>query len=228
VSTLALMRWLESAPERYDTGMRVLTLGRAGCAQRVVVEQALRRGGRHVLEIGCGTGALTALLVEHGAEVTAIDQNAAMLEQARRRLATIRVGEHAELLERTAAEIDAFPPDQFDAVVATFALSEMSATERRYVMAAAHCCLRPGGVLAIADEVQPRRRSARIVHALLRGPQTLVGWVLAGSVSRPIPDLTGELRAAGFEIAFEQRWLGGSLAAVVGERPRQNREPTDG
>jgi len=83
-------------------------------------------------------------------------------------------------------------------------------------------------VLAIADEVRPRRRSARIVHALLRGPQTLVGWVLAGSVSRPIPDLTGELRAAGFEIAFEQRWLGGSLAAVVGERPRQNREPTDG
>jgi len=43
--------------------------------------------GARVLELGCGTGRVTQLLVEHGANVIAIDREAAMLAVARRRLA---------------------------------------------------------------------------------------------------------------------------------------------
>jgi len=45
-----------------------------------------RESGGPVLEIGCGTGAVTVRLVKRGARVTALDQNPEMLERARARL----------------------------------------------------------------------------------------------------------------------------------------------
>ena len=74
MSSLALMRWLESAPARYDAGMRWLTLGRVGRLHAALAEAAAATPGARVLEIGCGTGAVTARLVERGAQVTALDE----------------------------------------------------------------------------------------------------------------------------------------------------------
>ena len=217
MSSLALMRWLESAPERYDAGMRLLTLGRVTPLRAVLAQTATPTPGAEVLEIGCGTGAVTALLVERGARVTALDQNPEMLEQARRRLAIPSVG-RADLLERTASEIDGLPERSFDAVVASLSLSEMSPAERSFVLREANIRLKPGGLLVLGDEVRPQSAWRRIVHALLRAPQALLGWLLAGSISRPIPDLTGEVREAGFRIRGEQRWLLGGLAVITAER----------
>ena len=124
-----------------------------------------------------------------------------------------------------ASEVDALPAASFDAAVASLCFSEMSASERSYVLRQLHRGLRPGGVLAVADEVKPARGWQRAIHALLRAPQALLGWLLAGSTSRPIPDLAGEVRAAGFEIRAEERWLVGRLAAVTAERPGSPRTP---
>jgi demethylmenaquinone methyltransferase/2-methoxy-6-polyprenyl-1,4-benzoquinol methylase len=211
MSSLALMRWLENAPSRYDAGMRWLTLGRAARVHECIARAVPERG--HALEIGCGTGTLTERLVAHGARVTALDQNPEMLDLARARLSD--AGDAIELLERTAAEIDALPPADFDAVVASFSLSEMSAGERAHVLRAASQRLRPGGVLVVGDEVTPQGRVARLLFALLRVPQALLGWLLAGSVSRPLAALPAELRAAGFQLRDEQRLLLGSLAVFV-------------
>jgi ubiquinone/menaquinone biosynthesis C-methylase UbiE len=219
VSSLALMRWLESAPHRYDAGMRWLTLGRISRLHAAVAAAATTKPESRVLEIGCGTGAITARLVERGARVTALDQNPEMLEQARARLAAAPPG-RVTWLERTASEVDGLPEAHFDAVVAGLCLSEMSAGEREFVLRALARCLRPGGVLAVADEVQPRRAGQRVLHALLRAPQAVVAWLVTGSISRPVRDLAAEVAAAGLELRSEQRWLLGRLAAVVAERPR--------
>jgi demethylmenaquinone methyltransferase/2-methoxy-6-polyprenyl-1,4-benzoquinol methylase len=217
MSSLALMRWLESAPERYDAGMRILTLGRVTPLRDALVRTAAPEPGAEVLEIGCGTGAVTALLLERGARVTALDQNPEMLEQARRRLAIGSVGS-ADLLERTASEIDGLPQRLFDAVVASLSLSEMSPGERSFVLREASLRLKPGGLLVVGDEVRPQGAWQRTLHAFLRAPQALLGWLLAGSISRPIPDLAGELREAGFRIRGERRWLLGGLAVTTAER----------
>ena len=220
MSSLALMRWLEGAPGRYDTGMRVLTWGRVEAlrdAMALAIAPAAG-GAPEVLEIGCGTGALTRRLLQRGARVTALDQSPAMLEQARAHIAEAPSG-RAELLERTASEIDALPADSFDAVAASLCLSEMSRSERRFVLTEARRRLRPGGRLVVRDEVRPRRLGERLLHALLRGPQTALGWLLAGSVSRPLSDLAGELRDVGLEIEHEERWLAGALAVFVARRP---------
>ena len=214
MSSLALMRWLESAPRRYDAGMRLLTLGRVARLHDAVAEVA--EPGRRVLEIGCGTGAVTERLVGRGAEVTALDQNPEMLERARARLEGAGPG-RVVWLERTASEIDALPEAGFDAVVASLCLSEMSGAERRFVLRAAAHGLRPGGILAVADEVRPRRRWQRGIQLLLRLPQVALAWLAVGSVSRPIPDLVTEIADAGFRRCSEKRWLLGSLAVVTAE-----------
>ncbi len=215
MSSLALMRWLEQAPARYDAGMRLLTLGRAQRLQAALAEAATPRAEADVLEIGCGTGALTVRLASRGARVLAVDQNPEMLERARARLLEADLAGSVELVERGAAEIDGLARSAFDAVVAGFALSEMSANERAYVLRAAHALLRPDGRLLVADETRPRGTRWRMLHALLRAPQALLAWLLAGSMSRPIPDPCGEIEAAGFRVERESRCLGDSLTLVV-------------
>ncbi len=80
------MRYLESTPDRYDVGMRWLTLGRVDRLQASVAAAATESRGARVLEIGCGTGSVTAMLVARGGRVTAVDQNPEMLDRARDRL----------------------------------------------------------------------------------------------------------------------------------------------
>jgi demethylmenaquinone methyltransferase/2-methoxy-6-polyprenyl-1,4-benzoquinol methylase len=214
VSSLALMRWLESAPARYDAGMRLITLGRVALLHAAAAEAAAPAAGARVLELGCGTGSVTALLAARGARVTALDQNPEMLERARARLCEAAA---VTWIERTASEIDALPAAGFEAVVASLCLSEMSAGERAFVLREARRRLVPGGRLVVADEVRPLRPPQRWLHAALRLPQALAGWLLAGSLSRPIADLAGELAAAGFRVTGERRWLQGSLALLSAE-----------
>ena len=219
MSSLALMRWLESTPDRYDAGMRLLTLGRVTRLHDAIADAAAEKPGDRVLEIGCGTGAVTARLAARGAAVTALDQNPEMMERARHRLETAAEPRTSvEWIERTASEIDALPAEHFDGVVASLSLSEMSGDERAFVLREARLRLRPGGRLVVGDEVRPHRALLRIVHAALRAPQALAAWLIAGSLSRPIPDLEGEMRDAGFEIERAEHFLLGGLALVVGRR----------
>ena len=41
MSTLALMRFLESAPSRYDRGMRWLTLGRVDAMREAIADECV-------------------------------------------------------------------------------------------------------------------------------------------------------------------------------------------
>ncbi len=54
---------------------------------RPALERILAPAGRRVIEVGAGTGRLTRLLLEAGAEVIATERSPAMLAVARRRLA---------------------------------------------------------------------------------------------------------------------------------------------
>lgn len=218
MSSLALMRLLESAPARYDAGMQALTLGKVEQLRDALAEAAVPSAGTRVLEIGCGTGALTEKLIARGARVTAVDQNPEMIERARARLARAAPDTIA-FVERTASEIDAFPHGSFHAVVASLCLSEMSQPERAFVLKCAVQALRPQGVIAIADEVRPSGLINRLLQAVMRVPQAALGWLIVGSVSRPIPDLATEVAAAGFALRSERRWLFETLAVVIAERP---------
>ena len=213
MSSLALMRWLEGRPERYDSGMRALTCGRIGPLHAAVAEAAVRNAGDQVLEIGCGTGSVTVLLRARGAKVTAIDQAPEMLEQARLRLAD---DDAVAWVEQTAAEIDRLPTSRFDAVVICLCLSDMSPSERAFVLREAVLRLAPGGRVVAADEVRPKGWRGWL-QRIWRIPQAALGWLLVGSLSRPIRDLAGELQAAGLRPSDSRTWLLGTLELAVAE-----------
>ena len=217
MSSLALMRWLEGSPERYDAGMDIITFGRIRAMHLAVARAAATSPGRRVLEIGCGTGAVTALLHERGASITAIDQSPDMLEQARARLGA-EASPPVEWLEQTASEIDSLATEAYDAVVLCLCLSEMSQSERAFVLREAALRLARGGRLAVADEVHAPQGWRRALQRLWRIPQAALGWFLVGSLSRPIPDLAAEIREAGLQISRQQAWMAGSLRLIEADR----------
>jgi ubiquinone/menaquinone biosynthesis C-methylase UbiE len=63
MSTYVLMRILESAPRRYDLGIRLLTFGSLDKAYDRLATRV--EAGQRVLDIGCGTGALTMRAARH-------------------------------------------------------------------------------------------------------------------------------------------------------------------
>ncbi len=138
-----------------------------------------------------------------------------MLEQARGRVPS----ESVRWVERTAAEIDALPAGSFDAVVASLCLSEMSGDERSFVLRAALHPLRAAGLLVVADAVRAGPGWQRGLQLVTRAPQAALAWVLTGSVARLIPDLVGEVVAAGFEVREVRRWLTGTLTMIVAVGP---------
>ncbi len=141
-----------------------------------------------------------------------------MLDQARARLERVPV-DRLRLEERTAAEIDRLEDGEFDVVVASLVFSEMSSSERAFVLREIARLLRPGGLLAIADEVQPRPGPKRWLHRLVRLPLALLAWLVTGRTSRAIPDLVAEIEVAGLKVRSEERRQLGTYAVVVAERP---------
>jgi ubiquinone/menaquinone biosynthesis C-methylase UbiE len=219
MSTYVYMRFLESAPARYDAGIRLISLGRIDRAWQATADAAV--GGEqaaHVLDIGCGTGNLTRALADRGAMVSGIDQSAEMLALARTKLGPY--GERVQLREMAAVEIaDRFPAGGFDAVASSLAFSEMSEAEQDCVLRGAFAVLRPGGRLAVLDEIAPAGRLARLWRTLLRLPAVIATLVMAGATTSPMRRATERVRAAGFEAVEERALAGTGLGLLVARKP---------
>ncbi|MEY9988613.1 SAM-dependent methyltransferase [Streptomyces sp. V4I8] len=98
--------------------------------------------GRHVLEVGAGTGKATVPLAERGCRITAVELGAGMAAVARRNLAGF------EAVNVVTADFETWPLPQepFDTVVSATAFHWIDPAVR---MAKAADALRPGGALAV-------------------------------------------------------------------------------
>jgi demethylmenaquinone methyltransferase/2-methoxy-6-polyprenyl-1,4-benzoquinol methylase len=218
VSTYVLMRILESAPDRYDSGLRLLTFGSIDRAYDRLASHV--GAGARVLDIGCGTGALALRAAARGARVKGIDVSAGMLEVAARRAREAGLGDSIELEEMGVALLDGEAAGSFDAVMSGLCFSELSDDEITYTLTQIRRILRPGGLLLLADEVRPRKRATRIAVALVRAPLSALAYVVAGRTSRAVERLPERVAAAGLEIESTVTSALGSFCAVVARKPK--------
>ena len=115
------------------------------------------------LEIGCGQGAVTRLLVEqYGARVVASDHDPAQVAVAQERLTDL-----GERVEFRIVDARAMPFDdaQFDGVFSFYVLHHILSGWRQVVVETARV-LRPGGWFVFTDLVPPPR-AGRLVGRLL-------------------------------------------------------------
>lgn len=207
------MKILEGRPRSYDRTIDLVSRGRVRAAKEAVAAEV--PPGARVLEIGCGTGELAEILVDQGATVEGFDLSPGMIAAAYDRIKGRGLGEKFIAREMGVEGMDGLPSAAFDAVVSTLTLSELNPDERRFALKQAARVLRRGGLIVIADEVVPRSRMRRVLHAFGRAPVAALTYLVANATSRPIGDIDIDLAQAGFIVEKEERSHGDAFAVVV-------------
>ena len=104
---------------------------------------------RQVLDLGCGNGNATALLLSQfpAASFTLLDASEEMLSACEARFG------NTSRFERVQAYFEEVPfdPQRFDLIVAVLALHHLRASEKQRMFAAIRSWLKPGGVFRYAD-----------------------------------------------------------------------------
>jgi trans-aconitate methyltransferase len=148
--------------------------------------------GEHILDLGCGDGALTEKLVAAGAQVVGVDASADMVEAARRR------GIEAQVIDATQLTFE----NEFDAVFSNAALHWMK-SDPDAVIQGAWRALKSGG--RFAAEFGGHGCVAAITVALcatlenhgVPNPASLIPWYF------PTPEEYGSrLQRAGFRVDY--------------------------
>ncbi len=121
--------------------------------------------GQRVLDVCCGTGSLTGMLVTAGCQAVGVDGSPTMLALAQRKHSA------AEFHHMDAANLPF--RREFDAAVISLALHEMPPHVRDLVWTCMHRAVRPQGRLIALDYAVPRRTSllARMARSLIEGDE---------------------------------------------------------
>jgi SAM-dependent methyltransferase len=153
--------------------------------------------GLRVLDAGCGSGIYAELLTDRGARVTGIDESAAMVEHACRRLA----GRGVELRAADLREPLPFADGSFDGIVSALVLHYLR--DWSVPLAELRRVLRPGGWLAFSTH-HPAAEAAWSRPARYRDVEQLTDeWDHVGTVRfyrRPIFRIVNDLADAGFVV----------------------------
>ena len=179
-----------------------------------------------VVDLGCGTGALSESILQHEAvtSVEVLDVDPEMMERARTRLG--RFGDRVVYSLRSFDE----PFLACDAFAASLSLHHIPTIDLKAVLfARAFKALRPGGVLVNADCCMPAEEAAReplfrhwAEHqvrngvALEQAYANFRAWA-GEDTYLPLEDELTELRRVGFQA--ERVWNDGPIGVVVARKP---------
>lgn len=163
-----------------------------------VVELLAPQPGERILDLGCGTGQLTAQIAQSGATVVGIDNSPAMIEEARR--------SYPQLHFREADAHDFDVAEPFDAVFSNAVLHWITEPDR--VVGCIARALKPKGRLAVEFGGKGN------VHYLASTLESASRLILGETVSHPwyFPSI------AEFATLLEHHGLEATQAALI-DRP---------
>lgn len=190
-----------------------------GRAQRRAQLAALRAGlplagpAPHVLVLGGGPGwVLTELLRQcPAARVLYLETSAAMLGQARARLARHASALASQVVFRQGSERDLLANEQFDAVITFFVLDCFTVADFPGAMARLQAVRRPGAPWLVADFRPPRSWWQR---GLLRAMYLFFG-VAVGLRARQLPPWPTALAELGSTNIYESEFYFGFIMGQV-------------
>jgi SAM-dependent methyltransferase len=156
---------------------------------------------KRVLDAGCGPGVYAERLVEHGAEVLAVDGNPKMVRLARKRLG----GKANVRLANLEEPLGFLPSASFDGILSPLVMDYLR--DWAAVFGEFHRLLKPGGWLVFSighpyAEFDIRRDTSNY-FALERVEYTWTGFgipVNMPSYRRPLAEVINPLLAAGFTL----------------------------
>ncbi len=127
-------------------------------------ESTKRNRERSVLDIGVGTGLLTARLYEDGYTVTGMDFSEAMIKIAEKKMPEARFikWDFSQGLPKELEE------SRFDFIVSTYALHHLGDSEKIVFLNSLKSYLKPGGIILIGDvsfETRERLEACRKKYA---------------------------------------------------------------
>jgi ArsR family transcriptional regulator len=190
--------------------------------------------GMTVADVGTGTGFVAAGIAPRAGKVIAVDNSSAMLEVARKNLSDLGL-ENVELVE---GDVGAAWPIESGSADAVFANMVLHHAEDPTVMLREMArVVKPGGVVAVVDEVEHpyawmREEQADVwlgftpeqvegffkprTRNLLRNcrPARAIAACERSSIIRDSLALSSERLHPGSRLPVERRWLGGSTSAV--------------
>ena len=112
-----------------------------------IVRQVTEHGGGDVLDIGFGTGTLTAALYARGCEVWGVDFSPRMLALAQEKMP----GAHLFCADFAAALPGAVRAQRFDAITSTYALHHLTDEDKAAFLSSLLPLLAEGGQILIGD-----------------------------------------------------------------------------
>jgi ubiquinone/menaquinone biosynthesis C-methylase UbiE len=186
----------------YATGFDMAMLGRMGPARRRMASALADCAS--VLDVGCGGGASTAVLADHGiAEIWGIDPSPYLL-----RCAAARVP--SACFVQGIAEETGFADARFDGVACCFVFHELPPRAADAALAEIARVLRPCGRLAIVEPAAEQYHTAVWRLVLRHGPVGAWFRVLARAIHEPF--------AAGWHRRDARSWLGEHGFTVKSDR----------
>ena len=126
----------------------------AGYAQlhRQIFELIHAREGCSVLELGCGTGTMTARITQAGHPVTAVDFSQNMLETARKK------APQAQYLQCDLRDVpEKLAGRTFDCIILVYAIHHLTPEEQQTLLVQLKGLLTPEGVVILGDVAFPNR-----------------------------------------------------------------------
>ncbi len=211
-----LMKILESAPHRYDTGIYILTRGKLDTMYSQLVSHIEK--GYNVLDIGCGTGALSIKAAQKGAIVKGIDVNPSMLLIAQKKASAL--GLSVEFVEMGVAELET-EHKPYDVVMSGLCFSELTEDELRYTLTQVPRLLNPGGLLLVADEVVPESTLKKVISWVIRVPFMIATLLIAQTVTTPVKGLPQKIKDAGITLQSVELTTLENFIVLVGKKEIQ-------
>lgn len=193
----------------YDFFSRLAALSVGGEARfrRLALKNLVIKPDMQVLDLCCGSGQATEILVQHSQAVTGLDASPLSLKRARKNVP------QATYVEAW-AEAMPFPDHHLDLVHTSMALHEMQPDQRQQIIAEVYRVLRPGGQFALVDFHAPINHlfwpGLALFFALF---ETETAWQLLKI------DLEGLLTQVGFQTNHTAFYAGGSLQVIQAQKP---------